>query len=383
MPAFSYSAKDKQGKTIIGTMEANSVQEVARALREQNLLPQRISAHSVRRNTLSFRNWLLKVFLGPPLAAQMFLYKQLGSMLYSGMSLSQALTTIVDRGRNKRLQQAIIDARDHVMAGGKLSEALGRYPWLFGGLQLSLIEAGESSGMLDKAMAQISGYLDKEIETRRKLSGVTFYPKAAVLLAFVILKLPLPFLVEALGPLRHLPEICIGIGLALWITFKLAMQIPEIAIGWDGFKLYCPGIGSMVHKLALVKFARATAALYSAGLPIARCIETAAAASGNAAIGRKLATAAPALRDGVDIYTALTNTGALTYMVQDMVSTGQMTGNLDEMMQKVAEYYEAEADASMGKLMIIVLIGTLLAAAALAAVILITFYINYHKAVGL
>jgi type IV pilus assembly protein PilC len=380
-PTFNYSAKDREGKTVTGTMEAGSDSEVAGALRERHLLPNRIS---VSRGVPSIPNghFLERILLSQPISEQIYFFKQVATMLSAGVPLADAMRKIVSRSQGGRLRGAIMDAEQHVSSGGRLSEALGRYPWLFGRLQLSLIEAGESSGLLDQSISQVAEYLEKELASRRRMSAATLYPKIALVMALALLKLPIPLLQQALGPLTHLPEVLIAIAIVVWLAFRLSVQSQPLAYAWDAAKLSFPMIGSLLQKMALIKFARALAALYSAGVPVATSVELAAGASSNAFISSRLSRAAPLLRNGVDPLTALSRTGALTDLVQDMLSTGQMTGNLDGMMEKVAEYYESETESGLHKLTIVIGVLALLIAGIITGVIVITFYAGVYGAMG-
>jgi len=372
LPTFTYSAKDRDGRTAAGTIDAESAQEAARALRERGLTPQRIRERSPSR---SFTEILERAFLSPPIALQMLFFKQLATMLSAGMSVSEALGKMANRSGLRRLRRPIAEVEGQVAAGGRLSDGLGRYPWIFGGLPLSLMEAGEISGGMDRAAEQAATYLEKDMEIRRKLSWGTFYPKAVLVVALLILKfIPFPITHGPLGFLREHMLSIIALGFLAWLLVRAVFRAPGVARGWDLVKLGVPGIGSVVRKFALAKFARAVAVLYAAGVPIARCVELAAEATGNNAIRDRLATAVGPLRNGVDLHTALSRTGGLTDIVQDMVSTGQITGNLDTMLNKTAEYYEAEAEAGMHKTIVVVSIVVLLIAAALIGYLVIMFY---------
>lgn len=381
-PTFNYSAKDREGKTVTGAMEANTDGEVAGTLRERNLLPIRIST-SMSLPEIPQGHFFERVFLSPPLGHQIYFFKQVATMLSAGVPLADALRKIASRNRGGRLRKAILDAEQHVSSGGRFSEALGRYPWLFGRLQLSLIEAGENSGLLDESISQAAEYLEKELALRRKMSAATLYPKLSLVMALLLLKLPIPMLQQLLGSLTRLPEIILVVCVVLWLVFKLSAQCRPFAYGWDVFKLAIPGLGSLLRKMALIKFARALAALYRAGVPLAASVELAAGASSNHFITDRLEKAAPLLRNGVDPVTALTRTGVLTDLVQDMLSTGQMTGNMDGMMEKVAEYYESETDSGLTKLTIVIGVLVLLAVAVLIGAIVIKFWAGMYGSMGI
>ena len=244
-----------------------------------------------------------------------------------------------------------------------MSEALRRYPWLFAPMHLALIEAGETSGGLDRAAGQVANYVEKDLDVRRKMSRGTLYPKLLLLLAPLILNLDewvVGSLNSYLSKVGHQIVPLLVAVLAVWLVFKIAVQIPAVAYAFDALKLFVPGIGGVVRKFALAKFARSAALLYDAGAPIGPSIELAADASANAFIATRLKTAVPALRRGVDLHTALSETGALTGTVEDMLAAGQVSGNVDAMLNKVGEYFEAEAEAGMDRTILIVGIGVYL-----------------------
>ena len=377
LPVFDYSARDNQGRTVAGTLDAASDRDVARTLRERGLLPQHIREVSRRGESSSFGELLARAFLVPSLASRMFLLRQLATMLHAGMPMGQAIASIADRTRNRRLRAVLLDAQQHVMSGGPLSEALARHSWAFGALEMALIKSGELAGGMDKSAAQAADYLEREIEVRRKFSRATFYPKMLVLACVFIPPLPVLILGSPEAYLRIIFHTTLPIMIVagiVWAVLRVALQSPPVAEAWDTVKLAIPGIGGNVRKFALAKFARATAVLYAAGAPAAECVEVAAAASGNRYIGGRMARTAGAVRDGQDLHSALSQSKVLTPLVEQMLATGQMTGDVDAMLNKVAEYYEAEAEAGMDRLAVIVGIVAFLAVAFYIGAIVVAGY---------
>lgn len=296
---------------------------------------------------------LAKAFLRPSLSTRMFILRQLANMLHAGVPLGQAIGNIRRRTRNRLMRKMLLDAEQVVTSGGLLSDGLSRHTSAFGPLEMALIKSGELIGRLDMSANQAADYLQKEIEIRRNFSCATFYHKV-LLVAFVLI--PALSVLVLDGPAAYLRTVIgeslplvLGVGIP-WAILRIALQLDPVALVWDACKLRIPGIGGNVRKFALAKFSRATAALYAAGLSPAECIETAAAASGNRYIGSRIAATAGAVRHGQDIHTALCRSGVFTPLVEDMISTGQTTGDMDEMLNKVGEYYEAEAEAGMLRL---------------------------------
>ncbi|MER3558658.1 MAG: hypothetical protein C4336_03715, partial [Armatimonadota bacterium] len=273
----------------------------------------------------------------------------------------------------------------------RISEAFDRYPALFSPIVRALIRVGETAGVLERTLRQIADYLENELELRRLLSRVTFYPKLVLFLAILIPGI-VPALITIVGgqggqPVGHvLTEIILrylkilGVVFAVWAVYRLAMQSHTLRVAWGVFLVSLPWIGFTYKQLALARFARALSALYGAGIPLSQAIRYAADACGNDYLTERLKPTASKLEAGRGIAESLREARVLPDMVMDMVATGENTGEIGFMMDKVAEYYEEEGKLRSHQAGYVFGVLVFLGVAIYVAVIVIQFYVGYFSA---
>ncbi len=374
MPTFNYRAKDDTGNTVTGVVEADSEGHAAGMIREMGRWPMEIrpaararpGAPSGRRHGLA--HYLVHpIWTGVNIRQLLFFYRQLATLLGSGMGLSEALTSAGKR-TGGRLGRIVREAADTVQRGRPMSETLSSYPRIFSPLQLSLLRAGEAGGLLQQMIERIAEYLESDLTIRRRIASATFYPK---LLFFGILVIPLaPVLVlSGLVPFLHALVYrtwapALGL-IALVIGLKLLFQFDAVRLVWDYVKLLIPVLGWTARKIAMARFSRALAVLYSAGLSMSEAVSIAAEACANIHIGRLARGAVSGLREGMSLVESLGRSGAVTPVVMDMLATGEKSGAMDVVLVKAADYMEQESDMTLQKLgpvlfVVLVLIGAVL-----------------------
>ena len=235
--------------------------------------------------------------------------------------------------------------------------------------------------MLEIMCNRIADYLEREIEVRRKLKRETMYPKIVLFVAGLVV-LILSYVQAGMGKSgTALVGSRVGfaatvgiIGFAIWWAGRYFNQYPALGAAWDRLKLLIPVAGDVARKYATARFTRALAALYAGGVNIFRAVEIAARACGNRAIGEQLLAHAPALANGEGIAGMLARTGLLSPLAVQMARTGEQTGSMDTMMNKVADYLEQEADVKAHQLAVASGVFALLLAACIVGYIAITFY---------
>lgn len=388
MPTFSYEAKDTAGKTLAGIIEALDPSGAAANLREQGLWPTRIeavgaAARSARscesgddrmgaQRRVDAAPFLLAVPI--PILAQM--YRQFATLMNAGVPISQAMTTLAQQTTNGRLKEILGEVAASVNAGGNLTTVMERHPSTFTTIQIELIRAGETSGLLDVMANRIADYLEKELDVRRKLKRETLYPKIVLFVAGCVILL-LGFLKSGSGGFFGMVTFAAtvaGAAFGLWWLARYMNQFPAFGAAWDHVKLLIPGPGGVTRRYATARFTRALGTLYGGGVLLPRAVETAARACGNRAIGQRLLDSAPAMNTGGGLTAVLEHSGLLSPMAVQMARTGEQTGRLDTMMDKVADYLESEADAKAHQLAVFAGVGALLLAALVVAYIAISFY---------
>jgi type II secretory pathway component PulF len=389
MPTFYYKVKDSRGNTRTGTMEANDERQAAAMIREAGGFPMEIrlakSTESSNTETnpkqrLPIRTYLLDpIWSGVNIRTLAFFYTQLQTLLNAGMSLSEALNSIGNRTHG-RLKAIIRESVTHVQRGGHFSEVMIRYPRIFNRMQLSLFRAGEAGGLLEQMTARIADYLNHELEIRRMLAKIMFYPYA---IFFFIVVTP------------HVPALFLSGGNAfftsLWISLQTWLPIALIAIialkylflseyvrlMWDYVKIQPPVMGTMARKVAMSRFCRAFSSLYSAGMPIAESLTISADACANIAIGRRIKRAVRYVQSGDKLTDALRRTGAMTPIVMDMLDTGEKTGDMDVVLNKSADYMDNEVDLTIHKAGVLLFVVVLLIAAFIILQMVVKFYSGY------
>jgi len=420
MATFTYEAKDGTGRSVSGLIEAAAERDAAATLRDQGLFATRIvpMGGSGTANGRSSGPGMpapdgmsplpgggslgqpLRVDAAPflvsvPLPEIALMYRQLATLLNAGVPIVQAVSTLATQTRVGRLKNILNEGASHIASGNTLSSVMERHPSVFSGMQVELIRAGETGGMLERMCMRLSEYLEREVEVRRKLKRETLYPKLVFGVAGLVI-LVLGFVRAGASPdggglntaagaqaVGRQVLFAVEVGVVLFLGWWLARflnQFPAVGAAWDRFKLYVPGLGGVSRSYATARFARALAALYSGGINIFRAVETAARACGNRAIAAQLLINAPALQAGEGVSGMLARSGLLSPMAVQMARTGEQTGSMDIMMDKVADYLESEADTKAKAFATIGGVVLLLIAAVVVAIIVISFYAGYFAA---
>jgi type II secretory pathway component PulF len=371
MPEFSYTARDRGGRRIEGTIQAQNSAIALGRVREMGYEVEKVRAveyiappkASIGRRFAE--NFIFPVSSGVPLTALAVFYRQLATLINAGMPLYQSLLTLEAQTRNKHLQGILRNCQQQVMMGGKLSDVFNAYPWVFNELQIEMLRAGEHGGMFDQMLTRIADYLDREIALRRLISRLTIYPKLVCLSALFILgkdffKDGIPafskMILGSMGKseytiMNYLNETLFTLLWGALIVFGIVafcriflFQSEGAREGYERFKMGVPGLGKVIKQFALAKFGHAFGAMYAGGMPLQTAIRVAGNASGSKMVARATRRALIATERGAPISQAFRETGVFPNLVVDMLHTGEQTGNVDQMMEKVAEYLEGEAE---------------------------------------
>lgn len=405
MPVFEFRATDREGKAINGNLVSESFATASAQLSERgyNILHLG-SAASVNdpvvppaaetsgRDISTPRNFVETNIVGPlvgvvPLKDLLFFFRQLATMLSAGVNIVQSMDTLSKQTGDAKLRTIIREAREHVMEGRPMSAGLQRYPEVFTPLMMSLIRVGEKSGFLDKALSQSADYIEREIELRNLIRRVTIYPKLVIGASILIIiganavlamlntqsRLSSPLTSPAtwllLGPLI----------VGAFLFFRVGVKVPSVKQLYDNLILRIPGIGKTIHMLAMAKFGRSFAALYSGGVGVPEAVRLSADACGSEELRKRIYDAAGGLEEGAGITETFARTGAFSPILLDMVRTGETTGNLDVMLTKVGDYYEDEAKTRSVQSATILGVVCLLAVAIYVGYIVVTFYIGHFS----
>ena len=358
---YHWEGKDKHGKQVRGELYAGGNAAVKSTLQRQGIWVTR-----VKRKRFYFGQNVSEKDIA-------LFTRQLTTMLKAGVPLLKAFD-IVGKGQTKMVLTRLIQViREDVETGTSLHQAFRRHPRYFDALYCSLIHAGEQAGMLDNMLASLSTYKEKVLAIKGKVRSAMIYPLAimafaltvtAVILIWVVpsfqevfrnmgADLPTPTLVVVAVSeflIRHGP-LALAILLAgVWITRRAIRRSPALQSKVDKFVLKLPIFGTVLSKVALARWCRTLATMFSAGVPLVDALEPVGAASGSAVYASASKTIQSAVSSGSSLTTAMENTRVFPSLVSQMASIGEESGSLDQMLSKVADFYEIEVDDAINAL---------------------------------
>ena len=365
MAKFSFSVRDRSGKTITGTVTMDSREQLLERLREQGYFVNRISM--VGENTLYERLDRVIQRLTPVKLKDLSIFSRLlSTMINAGLPILRALRIIVKQTENPHLAETLQDVAKMVEEGYSLSYAMGQHPKVFSTLVVSLIKSGEESGSLDIVLDRIAHDMEREIEIRQNVQAGIRYPVIILCAAFIIVTmvmwlvvpqfveifrsmnavLPVPtlILIQVSNVVRHGAPILIVAILVLVIAARYASNFPLWNRLLDRARLKLPVFGFLLRRIALSRFARTFAILLKSGVPIIKSLTVVEDTVGNAVIANAVARAKLSIKEGERISYPLEETGEFPPMVIDMIAVGEETGALDDMLQKISDFYDREVD---------------------------------------
>ena len=390
MATFAYKVKDRGGNTLTGSIESDDRRTAVSTLQGMGywVLDAREAAvpggQSWNPLALLMRWIITPIFGGAPVRSIALFYRQLATMIHSGMTVSMALNSLGSRAPTRRLSRIARESARHVEGGGRLSEAFARYPVMFPDLHISLLQAGEIGGSLDQVLGRIADYAEREYRIRQRMRMTTFYPKILVLVVIFVPALPTLVLdgPEAYwnATLPTLTTILLWIA-GIWIGFRLLFQISAFRYAADLLKLSLPMVGPVVRMLSLSRFYRAFAGLHGAGTSPSQAIERASRVCGNWFLTRRLRTAIPMVEMGATFTQAMERTRVMPQMALDMLATGEQTGGVGDMVDKVAEFTENEAEVKVHQLTMAFGVLLLLGVCVYIGSIIIGGYVSHYSSI--
>ena len=368
---FDYKVRDRNGRLVSGQLDGDNLALVAAKLRDMGFAPVEIKPvkgmnlkAEINIPGLSDRVKLKEVAL---------MSRQLATMVAAGLTLVRALGVLSDQIESKLLREAMMQVRSDVEQGTLLSAALEKLPKIFPPLYISMVKAGEVGGSLDLVLLKLSTTLEKQVELRSKVRSAMAYPAIVMCLVVIIVTALMIFVVPifrklfaSLGAKLPLPTrivigisnivasvyllVVIGAVVLIIIAFRRWIASPSGRAAWDRFKLKPPIFGPLVHKVALTRFTSTLASLLTAGVPIIESLDIVAANSGNQLVADAVRGAQDGVRQGQSLSSTLAQYDVMPIMVTQMIETGEESGALDEMLDKVAEFYDNEVNSTIQSL---------------------------------
>jgi len=366
MPSFAYTARETAtGREIRNSVEAANEQAAIAALLNRNLLVVSIQEKVSRRG---------KTQGGKVALADLVMFtRQLATMVDAGIAIVQSLQALADQTANKVMRDTIRDVCSRVEGGESFSEALQKHPKAFNRLYFSMVAAGEKGGLLAEILARLATYLENSDRLRKKVKTALMYPTAVTIVAicittFLLVKViptfkdiysgfgaqlpgPTQFMIDLSDIVKHYLLVLIAGGGALawgWFYFIKTKAGREF---WDARRIKLPIFGAIAHKICLARFTRTLASLVRSGVPILEVLQIVSQTVGNVIMEKAIKTAAGDIERGEGISAALGKNPIFPSMIIRMMSAGEQTGNIDNMLERVANFLDEEIESTLSGLM--------------------------------
>jgi type IV pilus assembly protein PilC len=395
---FAFKAVDLAGVATRGELDGDDKQTVASQLRAKGLIV--LDIEEQKNADLGEHLGRFKRVKAQELTVAT---RQLATMIQSGMSLLRALYVLEEQARSDKFREAITAVRMDVEAGIALSEALGRHPDIFNELYIAMVAAGEVGGILEETLDRVADQLEKDDSLRRQVKAALMYPILITVFAVGVLLALVTFLVPVFENVfkqfhGDLPPITkVTVALSHFVTgqwYLMILIVAGVIYGfrkwkstergreqWDRFKLRVPmKIGDLVQKVCLARFSRTYSALIGAGVPMLQAIEITGSTSGNKVIEKAMNSVGESVRAGGSLTTPMrAEPTAFPIMVTQMIGVGEETGALEQMLSKIADFYEDEVAAGLKALTSILEPLMIIVVGAIVGFIVISMYMPMFK----
>jgi len=356
---FKYNVRDKTGKVVSGKLEGESREAVATKLRQMGYI-----ILDLEEDRLAQLN---KISFGTSVKIKdvTIFARQFATMINAGLSLTKCLVILGEQTESKELASIIGQLNKDVEAGQSLSEAMGKHPKVFPALFVNMVKAGETGGVLDEVLLRVADLMENDAALKARVKSAMTYP--GVMLVFVVIVVIVMMIVvvpifkdmfasagSALPPPTQV-LLLISENIVTWRgpAFFAAMFVLSLVFRWwkrtesgnyiwDGFMLRVPVMGNINRKTAIARFTRTFGTLVTAGVPILSAMDIVAETSGNKVVEKALKGARAAIKEGETIAKPLSESPVFPSMVVQMIAVGEETGALDQMLTKVADFYDEE-----------------------------------------
>lgn len=401
MPRYAFDAKGPSGQDMRGEFDAANEAEARVKLRAQRLTPVRLTVVNgggakPKSTGGRIKSKDLQIFT-----------RQLATLLGSGIPILQSIDVLGKSSRTPALNAALMDVVSQVSQGKRFADALGNHPKTFDRFYVNMVRAGEESGNLDKVLQRLATYIEKSVKIQGKVKGAMIYPAVIMCVAGVVVSALLIFVIPKFQDLFK------GSGQELPGLTKMVVSLSQVFIKYwwaiiggtaasvfgllsfyrsdEGKKVFdtvlidVPLMGTLIQKSGVARFTRTLSTLLESGVGIMEAIEIAARTSGNNVIELALMRSKEAISEGKSIITPLAKEKYIPPMVVQMIGVGEQTGNLDQMLAKIADFYEDEVDVAVGALTSVMEPLLMVFLGAIIAVIVIAMYLpifNLANAVG-
>lgn len=370
MASFVYSARDRaSGQTVEGTIEAATQMDGLGVLRDRGLLVTSIKEGQARAAAKRKKRQRRKKIT---IDDKVIFSRQMSTMINAGLPLIEGLNILGENLENASFAAVIKQIEKDVEGGDTLTDAMSKHPKVFDTLYISLIRAGEAAGMLDQILLQLSTYLEKAASLQRKIKSAMIYPSVIVSVAFAVVALLMikvipvfanifeQFEAELPAPTKFMINVsffsqkyALWIAIGMVVSFFLFRKYRQTTGGryrTDALLLKMPILGELFQKVAIAKFTRTFSTLLRSGVNIILSLEIVAKSSGNAVVEEAVLKVRNSIKEGESIAAPLKECSVFPSMVVRMIDIGERTGALDDMLIKIADYYEEQVDIAVAGL---------------------------------
>ncbi|MCX6831301.1 MAG: type II secretion system F family protein [candidate division Zixibacteria bacterium] len=396
MPVFEYKGKTVTGSPVEGELKAKDRAELERVLRRNKVLVDKISRKPSQIN-IKFGSGIKKVHISR-------FTRQFATMIGAGLPMVQCLDILSKQMDSQEFRRIITEIKDSVSSGSTLSEAMKKHKKAFDDLYVNMVEAGEMGGALDTILVRLAGYREKADSLARKIRGAMVYPAVVsvvaigatvAMLAFIVpvfakmfaglgaeLPGPTQFVLKISHLLQRFYPVILGAVIAGIVGLRLILKNDQGRLYFDKFMLKTPVFGDLIRKASVARFTRTLGTLIQSGVTILDALEITAKTAGNRVLQVAIKKSVISIAEGDTITSPLKESGVFPPMVIQMIGVGEKTGGLDEMLSKIADFYDEEVDAAVSALtgliepIVIVVMGAVIGG------ILIAMYLPMFDIIG-
>ncbi len=370
MEKFTYSAKDRIGKSIKGEIEAPDRAHALDMIRNKDLLV--LNLEAAKKSAFSLSTFKFGGKEKVPLDELVIFTRQMATLTAAGITIVTSLDTLSEQAQSPAFKKAIVDAKDSVNTGSSLSEAMEKHRTIFSDFFINMVKAGESGGMLDEVLERVATYLEKTNNLQRKIKSAMVYPTAVTgmavgISALMILKVipvfkdifsgfgaalpgPTQFLINVSDAALKYFGVFVVVGIAIFAVVKWYISTEKGKWKLDALKLKLPVFGPLQKKVAISKFARTLSTLVRSGVPILEALEIVSKTAGNVVVEDTITKVRDNVKEGESISEPMERSGIFPPLVTRMISVGEKTGELEKMLSKIADFFDEQVDVMVDSL---------------------------------
>ena len=425
MPKYTIKALNASGKKVEATIEAKDRDALKNKIRgmKLHLISAQMSVDAKDSDIAeaetpvlgaALMRWIyrdsngnvqLSLGSGAPTNKDLIIFtKQFATMLQSGVTLNNSLKLLASQQQNRQFKKTIYAIRNAIESGSKLSDAMAHHPSIFDVLYCSMIRAGEASGGLDRILIQLCGYIERSAKIKTQIKKAMTYPTMVMVVAFGVITGLLAFVVPAMAANfkdsgKELPALTAAVlnlsdqlinnwltlGLflvALFIGFRVWKNTDSGRQQFDIMALKFPVIGNVIKKIAVGRFCNTMASMLSSGVNLLEALSISAASAGNLSLEKFILGIRESIEKGGKFSEPLTRGGIFPEMVVSMIMVGEETGKIDDMLSKIAVFYEEEVELAVGAMLSLIEPILLVGIGGVVAVILLAMYLPMFEMAG-